>query len=302
MIKIFTANDCTPEFVEVQLASFKKHMLEDFELVLLNCDERISKTPYQCRRIRDICRDLGIQMIEITRDTDIEKDWNRRAAAVYGATYHLFGSDGRFERGVGGDSFNYMFQWSWKHVLTQQQGPICFMHSDVFAIEPIKLTDYLEGFDIASTVNRKSATDNHGELFYLWEALFLANMPLPDDARSIWWWPGVVEGEWTDTGGQTHYWLKSHPEIRVREIEQSGYDDDPALDFHPARYRLMHLDAMERRKACLVCTEDKRMLHAFSGSGWFTDTRLSGGISLTADQSREYHHRKLNWIKRMIGI
>jgi hypothetical protein len=302
-VKVFTANDCSPEFVELQYRSFEKYLHEPFEFFVFNCDQSITKTPDKSAQVNEVCRSLGIQVIEIPRDREIEQ---YRLSLAPGES--LFNSDGRFIRGIGGDTFNYMLQWIWTRYFPLQQEQICFCHSDVFLIEPIRLSDYLVDYSLCAPLSHKETgqaprrdglqigtgaqgehdlKSRHSTINYLWEAFMLADLPKLPDLTSLDWWPNVVEGIWTDTGGRTHYWLKEHPEIKLLEVGQSGCHDDASLDFHPSRYSFFHLG-------------DKKILHYYSGSRWCTN--MGTYWNFTKEQSEDYHARKLEWTRRMIGL
>lgn len=302
-MKVFTANDCSPEFVELQFRSFEKYMDEPFEFIVFNCDQAISKTPEKAAEVSRICHSLGIQTIDIPRDREMEAYWLTLAPG-----HQLFNSDGRFVRGIGGDTFNYMLQWAWQRYLPHEQGKICFCHSDVFLIEPIRLSDYLVEHSLVAPLSHKETKQppqrageligtgganehdlvtEHATITYMWEALMLADIPKLPDLTTLDWWPSVVEGVWTDTGGKTHYYLKAHPEIKLLEIGQSGCHDDATVDFHPARYSFFHLG-------------EKRLLHYYSGSRWCTNMGVYWNF--TQEQSEDYHRRKLIWTRGMVGI
>lgn len=302
-MKVLVCNDCSPEFVELQFRSFEKYLQEPLEFIVFNCEREISKTPEKATLVADVCHSLGIQDVNIPRDKEIEDYWLSIAPG-----YRLFGSDGRFERGVGGDTFNYMLQWVWQRYLPNEKGTVCFCHSDVFLIEPIRLSDYAQDYSLCAVLQHKlshqqltrsgkpvyaanpsefDAASEHEPLTYPWEAFMLVKPEELPGMETMKWWPMMVEGTWTDTGGPTHYYFKAHPEIKLFDIPQSGCHDDPATDFHPSRYSFFHLG-------------DKRILHYYSGSRWCTNMQLYWGFN--QQQSDDYHARKLEWAKRMVNL
>lgn len=302
-MKIFTANDCSPEFVELQVRSFQKYLTEPFEFIVFVCDQSISKTPEKAKQVAALCRSLGVEVREIPRDKEIEDYWLSLAPG-----YTLFAPDGRFCRGIGGDTFNYMLQWMWQRAFPKEQGTICFCHSDVFPIEPINLSEYLDGYSLAAVMQQKEnkqplyrggvlvgtgrpkeydSETPHELLTYMWEAFLLLKPQELPEMESVKWWPTHVEGLWTDTGGPTHYWFKKHPEIKLHEIGQSGCHDDANVDFHPARYSYFHFG-------------EKRIFHYYSGSRWCTD--MGEYWKFTKEQSDEYHAKKMAWTRKLIGL
>lgn len=259
-------------------------MQEEFEFIVFNT-EALSADPVEAKKVTEACRALAIPTIEVMRDQAIEMNWIRRA----NLGNMLFRRNGRFMIGKGGYAFNYMLQWAWEKVISKQTGPIAFVHTDVFLIEPIKLTDYLKDYDLRCVINHQPNRKHpeEGEISYMWEALLLANMPKMPNADSMVWFPDTVEGSWTDTGGPTHYYMKAHPEVRILPTPQTGVEDDPAVDFHPARYQYFHLD-------------DKRVFHYQSGSKWCTD--MNQYWNFTKERSDEYHAKKLAWTRRLVGL
>ena len=281
-MKIFVCNDSSPELIEPQFDSFQKHLQEPFEMTLINSG-RMAMLPAKSREVTEICNRLGIRVVETQRDEAIEK--MRNDEFTYGHPDRIFQPEGMFT--TPGNAGNYLMQWSWEKVVCMEREPICFVHSDVFLIEPIRLSDYLAEHDICCVCPGKAATEAHPEFHWLWEPLIVADMRRLPKPETMIWWPSRVEGEWTDTGGRTYYWLKEHPEVRVMALAEDGLDEDPAVDFSPARYRFIHLG-------------NKKVFHYYSGSRWCTDT--VHGWNMPREVADEYHRKKMAWTRRLIGI
>jgi hypothetical protein len=288
VIKIFTVNDCSPEFVELQVASFKKHLQEDFEYTVCNGGETIGLKPDKAKEVSDVCRALSIPVIEIQRDEAVLA----HHCGVPPNVDPVFAGNGRY-RHIG-PAGNYVLQWTWEKIISKQRGAVAFLHSDVFLIEPIKFTDYLKEHMLCSVMQHTPKTDDRDrpvipriQIDFLWEPFTLADMDRLPEPETMMWWPARIEGTWGDTGIQTYYYLKAHPEINLLEIRQGGYDDDAERDFHPTRYQFFHI-------------EGKRVLHYMDGSRWCTDT--AHNLNFSQEQSDEYHARKLAWTRKLIGV
>ena len=277
MIKIFQVNDINPDLLETQLASFKKYMQEDFEFVVFN-SERLSHDLGKAQGVTKACQSLGITVVEVLRDPAIENVWLRGEGAV--SQRPLFSEEGRYTKGLGGDMFNYSLQWAWEKVITKEQGPICFCHSDIFLMEPINLSNYL--------LDKPLCFLPLSELSYIWEAMLLADIPKLPLPETMLWFPGVVEGKWHDTGGPTYHWLQAHPEVPYTYIGEVHVPDDPNVDFHPSRYTFFEMP------------DGKKVFHYQSGSRWFTDMPTYKNFS--AEKSDDYHAKKLAFARRVIGL
>ena len=109
------------------------------------------------------------------------------------------------------------------------------------------------------------------------DALVLADMSRLPDANEINWWGSLVNGIATDIGGQTFFYLKNHPDLKVTHITPGYCQDDPTLDFHPSEYEVFSIN-------------DKPVaLHYFRGSNW----------NYRPD---EYHEKKTAWLKRRLNL
>ena len=289
MIKIYQVNDINPELLETQLASFQKYLREDFEFIVVGNEDMSPDSPdlLLAKQVREKCAELGIRTIKTMWDTEIENAWQKNASLHE----YLFGNERRFRRGKGGDMFNYTLQWVWQRLMAREKGPVAFIHTDIFLVEPIKLTDYLVDQPLCCVVQSEPNT-NHPEkprLYHFWEALLLADPKRLPQPETMCWFPARVEGTWMDTGASTYHYWQAHPDLKMYDIPQYGCIDDPDVDFHPARYQWFHLG-------------DKKVLHYQSGSKWCTDMSYDGCWKFTKEQSDEYHARKLAWARRLIGL
>ena len=273
MIKIFQINDVNPELLELQVASFKKYLQEDFELTVFS-SEAFTHDPKKAKKVREVCRSLSIQVIDVQRDSVIE------AAFKKSLNTSAFGEDDRYAGGLCGHGFNFALQWAWEKVISKEQGLICLLHADVLLMEPIKFTDYLR--------EQPLCFKPIGSIAHMWDALVLADMSKLPDPEAIVWLPSTVEGEWRDTGGPTYYWLKAHPEVKRLLLSDTHISDDSATDFHPSRYSFFNLP------------DGKRVFHYHSGSRWYTN--MSAYLNLSIEKSNEYHERKLAFTRKVIGI
>jgi hypothetical protein len=288
MIKIFQVNDTNPDLLPTQLESFKKHLQEDFEFVVVN-GGALTRDQNMSAEVTRVCRTLGVQVIDVQRDDEIEALWRKTINPGEG----LFAQNGRFKQGIGGHPFNYLMQWAWQRVVAKETGLIAFVHTDVFLLEPIKFSDYLVDQPLCFVGQSEPNTDTPTaeRLFHMWEPLLFADMSKLPDPEQINWFPNRVHGTWMDTGAQTYFYLKQHPDLKYLDIEQSGCVDDPDVDFHPARYQFFHPK---------VNGVFKKVLHYQSGSKWCTDMPNYWGF--TKEQSDTYHAKKLAWARRMIGL
>ena len=288
MIKIFTVNSTCPQFVELQLTSFKKNLQEDFEYVVFN-GEALNMDPEIGKEVSKICRSLSVRVVEIQRDQDLEARWSKIS---WGSK--LFNDKGRFKEdaNVSSSCADYMQYWAWEKVISKEQGSILFTHSDMFLTEPIKLTDYLKEYPLCFVprIGYPLPGVKLDPIIHMGEDFVLADISRLPSPETMNWFPALetVEGRVTIFGGCTYYWLHAHPEIKWLEIPvvDSNFDD-PTVNFHPARYQFLKLG-------------DKRILHYLSGSQVPCRKTATGHEHVSIQEANEYHKKKMAWARQVI--
>ena len=168
----------------------------------------------------------------------------------------------------------YALCWSWNNIISKEKGPIAILDSDVFLIEPIKLTDILYPHHISNILEGR--THHRGRAFDdFWPAIVLMDMDRLPAPETISWWCGQIEGVPVDVGGQSHHYFHAHPELDIFIIPKRHFWIVDSLDFNPADYEEFYLNGLEKSAP---------VLHYRSGSNW-------------NNQTKEYHQKKTAWLK-----
>lgn len=251
MIQIFTFSQTRPDFIELQLRSFAKYLKEDFQFTVFNNDafNKSNVTAAECKK-------LGLECIDVERDSTLEAKCN----ALEPAGSSVF--DGSVYRNIN-VACGYSLCWSWENVISKKTGNVCILHSDVFLVEPIRLSDALADADIRYFPQRRISFE------YMWEALVIANMdrlPVPETMN---WFCGLVDGINVDVGGQTSQYIKDHPDVRRKHLQAERFNDGDETG-----YEMFYVDGVP-------------VLHYLRGSNW-------------NKQSSEYHRLKTEWLKNKI--
>jgi hypothetical protein len=177
----------------------------------------------------------------------------------------------------------YALCWAWDKYISTETGPIAILDSDVFLIEPINLTEILNGHHICYVQDGKPHQD--GRVFhYMWPTFSLMNMDRLPEPSTLCWWCGRIEDVPVDVAGQTYHYFQTHPELDTYIIprkyshwlEADGITCPEPCNFTPTDYDEFYL-------------EGKTVLHYRSGSNW-------------NGKSPEYHAIKTAWLKRRMGI
>lgn len=94
---------------------------------------------------------------------------------------------------------------------------VLLIDNDMFLVRPLHIANYLKDHDIISFL--KGSINDHGQaIMYCCPALTFLNMKSLPNKSSLNFNCGWVNGCSGDSGGFTHYYLKDHPDLRVKNI------------------------------------------------------------------------------------
>lgn len=265
MIKIYTFSHKRPDFLDMQIKSFKKNLTEDFEFIVFNnATFDIERDNYLT--IHKFCKDNKIQCI------DIEKDNSLIDRLQLLENVPLFNSDKIYGNAV--IACAYPLCYVWKHFFSRMDDKICIIDSDMLVVDKINFSENLDNYDLMHVAQ---STGPHGEVYYMWNGLVLMNLKNLPNKTSLNWWCGNCEGFPVDVGGHTFYYLKEHKDkLKIKELQVHYVGEDPTCDFSPANYEYLGFD-------------DMRFIWHYRGLSW---------LFVPGD----YHDKKLNWLKNKFGF
>lgn len=251
--------------IELQAASFKKYLQEDFEFTVFNnahIDQHRDNQEFVS--INSAATLARADIVNVERDVEVFKECQAQEDGF------IFDQNGRYANA--NVACAYPLCWAWRNKMHRVKDNILFLHSDVFLVEPIKLTDLLKDNPFAFI-----AQSRPNGVKYMWDAFFLADLRRLPEPRSVDWYCGKVNGSNVDVGGQTHRYLSAHPELKPLELRSDYISEDPSVSFQPPDYEFFY-------------SGDKRIaLHYRSASNW-------------NHRSLEYHERKTAWLKKVVGL
>lgn len=203
-VLIFTYAYCCPEFLEMQLKTFKKFIKDDFELILFS-DAPTEEGHY---KIADACNLVGVRCIRVPQHiheypyylplnmpqiyTDTKKPSNVRHA--------------------------HAIQYSLDTIGFDHDDILLLIDNDICFIRPLSITEFMQDCDIAAFF-KGSANEQGATIMYCCPALTFLNLKKLPNKRDLNFNCGWVNGCSGDTGGFTHYYLKSHPELILKNIQ-----------------------------------------------------------------------------------
>jgi hypothetical protein len=206
MISIFAFTSNRPDFIELQMRSFKKYLQEDFTYTILNNSKFDRMHEYQA--IEDVCRKWQIETHDVEKDLDLIRRCNEVEKSCT-----VFNADGVWSNGNCAGCYGCYY--TWENYIVKEKGNIALLHPDVFLDRPVCFSDYLKETPLCFIPQGRPGLDG----IHMHDALVLADMSRLPDPLSINWWGSKVEGIDTDIGGQTYFYLKNHPDLKPTLIQ-----------------------------------------------------------------------------------
>lgn len=224
MIKIYTFQFNNAEFLELQHKTFKRFLKQEHEIICIN--------------------------------NSFDKDWERNAirdkAAELGIAHYIPG-DVDHHSGAG-RSHQDALNWTWRKFVVDSNDITIFIDHDMFPIRdvPIDLN-----YDIVGVMQGRGE-----HIKYLHPGIIIANNTLKDK-ETINFIGEKIDGHDCDSGGNLHYYLQSHPDLKIKGLSLVNIcPEHENMDVLPSEAREGYFDG-----DCLQLLENY-MIHYRAGSNW----------------------------------
>lgn len=193
--KVLVMTHCynRPDFIEMQFNTLKKFLKDDYEYVVFN-DGPTNKLS---TLINEACQKLSIRCFKVPQEIHqqpylLRAPWeDRNCPSVRTAN---------------------AIQYSFDSFAFNHDGIVAVIDSDMFLIRDFSITDYLKDNDISAVAQWRGS---NGIITYLWNGIMFFNMNTLPNKESLNFNCGSIEGNHTDTGGYTYYYLKENPEAKI---------------------------------------------------------------------------------------
>jgi hypothetical protein len=267
MITIYTFSHKRPDFLALQLQSFKKNIKDNFEFIVFN-NANFDPNKHHYNEINQFCSHNNLTCIDIQKDPEII-DMGQSFENV-----PLFNGDGTYSNSC--VACAYSLCYAWKHYISTTNHKICIIDSDMFVIHPIDPSDLLEKYQVCFVSQYRTDHVNNREIEYMWNGLVFVNLTTLPNKENINWWCGHIDQCPVDVGGQTYHYLQNHLDLNVLRIRCQHIQDDINVNFHPSNYELLWLDNYPV------------ILHYRCGSNW-------------NNKDQHYHNMKTLWLKQKLS-
>jgi hypothetical protein len=192
-VKIYSIHFDRPEFIKWQYDSFKKHLSDDFEYIVIN---NAHENKYK-ELIKKECENISVKYIDsIQSILDI--------AGLHHAK-----------------SFNYIWK---KYAIENKDSYVILMDGDCFLIKQFSVNNFMNGYVLAGPKQQRNF-----KYHYLTPTIIISDIyNLPDAETIDWTGIGVIEGDMEirlDTGGGLYTYYCTHPEIKnkTKELKSSWH-------------------------------------------------------------------------------
>ena len=258
-ILIITHAFCRPDFIEIQAKTFKKFMLDEYEFVVFND----ANNPRIKQKVIDACNKHSVRCVNIPPE-------------VHGS------------RQQPSERTSDSIQYSLDILGFDHDGIVCILDSDMFLIKPFSFKNFLKDFDLMGVPQTR------GHVNYLWNGLVIFKMNVLPNKRSIDFNCGWIEAQPTDTGGQTYYYLKNNPSLKIKYCpETSSYwlpstnEELKSLGFDNVTIDFIHLLKIDPASG-MSFDGDNHFLHYYAGGNWNR-------------KSEDYHRNKTKMLNDYIN-
>jgi hypothetical protein len=229
-VKIYTMPYKDMNFLRWQHASFKKHIKDDYELIVLNCpnDDEVDQL------IKTECESIGLQRLDL-----FKRDF--KSGNYYVAT----GLQEAIDRFVSKD----------KECIS------IMLDTDMFALADFSFNAYLEGWDFAGLSQSRLGANHFVEYVFNGFMMFTPTMP---DLEYFDVGCGAIWDCFCDCGGMSYFYFRSHPQLKWRRSQNTGQivRDSEGMKHLPEELRDEYVDEFR------LDVIEKAFVHYKASSNW----------------------------------
>jgi glycosyltransferase involved in cell wall biosynthesis len=260
-VRIYAPHVNRPEFIRIQLASIRAHLLDDWEYIVVN--DAINE-PYIYNflekgtrdSITHTCEELSVQCLEFPQDLHTNRDTLFPKLQFFGNNPSTRASD--------------VYQWALNHSL-DFDGLVVIMDGDMFFVKDVSLVQKMEKANLAFLPQCREGIE------YPWLNLVSFYPKLTPNIRDFSYDCGSVNGVALDSGGMSYYYLQDNKEnLIIRHISQERISSENQQAFHLNETFMKDYETIPSNSDAFPDFEylDDCILHYGGGSNWNSDPVL----------------------------
>lgn len=210
-VLIFTYAYNRPDFIELQDKTFKRFMLDDYELIVFN-DADIESNSLL---IKNTCASLNLTCIDIPQEIHTRSYLHRPKTGIFA------------ELDQPSVRNSNVVQYSLDMFGFQHNDIIMLVDSDIFLIKEFSIRSFMEKYHItgflknccSDSIKSKHQTKKP-HINHIWIGLVGINMPTAPHKEIINFNCGILKTKKVDAGGFTNYYLAPAMGVKVKPIER----------------------------------------------------------------------------------
>lgn len=265
-VRFLTFHYDKPEFIDIQYKTFKKFMLDDYELIVFND----AKDPAIEKSIQETCDKYGIQCIRFNQEWHEEAPLNYKIAEwlkdpkIFNP--HTFISPNPRDIGKQPSVRHcHVIKYAMENFGYNHDDIVGLVDGDAFPIRPLSVRSLLSDCDIAGI--RK----NYYPIEYLWVVFMVFDMRSFPNKKDLIFDLAVVDNMIHDTGSNLYHFLLDNPHIRCKKYDGltgNNFPDKSVDALLSAGFSEPEIDLIQKEntKIPVEFHLDKRLLHFSTSS------------------------------------
>jgi hypothetical protein len=219
-VRILTFHCNDANFIDLQYKTFKKFMLDDYELIVFND----ARTDEHEKTIRERCEKYGIQCVRY------EQEWHDTDPLNYQIYLQIQDPgfvhahisvpvhplDDKTVRGIAHQPsvrHCHVIQYSLDNFGYNHDDVVAIVDGDAFPIRPISFRSLLRGCHITGII-KDYFLDG---VDFLWVPFIAINMPSIPHKDDLKFHVDVVNNKLFDTGAHMYHYLRNHPNVVAKK-------------------------------------------------------------------------------------
>lgn len=197
-VLVFTFAHNRPDFIQTQHLTLKKFLTDDYEFVVFND----ASNEYNEQSINNMCCDYGIRCIRVPQEIH---------------TYSYLPHEPEEDLSHPTVRNVTVVQYSLDTLGFAHNDILVLFDSDLFLIKPFSFRQFLNGYDLGGMRLSNGYTE------YLWHGLAILDMSRLPNKETLTFNCGKVNNIPIDAGGHSYYYIKNHPELKIRWTDNYHY-------------------------------------------------------------------------------
>jgi hypothetical protein len=249
-VRLLTFHFNKPELISLQHRAFKKFMQDDYELIVFND----AKTSELEAAIKAECERCGIKCVRYEQEwhglnalTDQVLKYQQDPSVV--KMPYFFASSREEIAQQPSVRHCHVIQYALEGFGYEHDDIVAIVDGDLFPMRPISLRQMMQNTPIVASMKPEV------DVPYFWVTFIAMDMPKLPDKRELTLSLGCINGVMHDSGAQSYFYIKSHPEVHYKGFSVINSAQVSALD--PATLKAQYRFSSEESELIRTVTQNE---------------------------------------------